>query len=613
MDDQNNKFSNKEIAHILRSIAAVYLLTNANRFKIIAYENAADTVEQLTRELKDIWQDGKLFDIPGFGKTIGSNLDNYFKTGRSKHFDSILKKIPSTVFILMNLPTIGPKKAYKLVKALKLLNPKTVIEDLQKACEQNRVSELENFGKKSQEDILEAIKLYEKKSSKTERMPLPYAFALAKEVSEYLKKYPGVKRVDALGSLRRMVATIGDVDVAAQISSFASASKDKQNYEKQIITYFTKFPKTISVDNAGQNKASIVVSPNIRVDLRVQNEKSYGAMLQYFTGSKAHNIKLREYAIKKGYSLNEYGIKKLKVKSEKLKVIEFASEEKFYNFLGLQYIPPEIREGTNEIELAKNQKIPELIEVGEIKGDLHIHSSYDLRPSHDLGKNSYREILERGGQLGYQYVGFADHNPKISDLTHEEIFEIMKKRAHEINKIRNQNKNVKSFIGLEVDILPDGKIALPVEALEYVDYLVVSVHSAFTLDVKSMTRRVLKALSYPKVKILGHPTGRLLGKREGFELDWKAIFTYCEKKNIALEINSWPERLDLPDSLVRDGLNYSVKFAINTDAHANNQMKGMFYGVSVARRGWCKKSDIINTLKFEEFEKWIMNEKGVIL
>ena len=605
INNKTNKFSNKEISHILRSMAATYLLTDANRFRIIAYEKAADAIEQLTRELKDIWQEGRLSDIPGIGASIGSHLNEYFKTGKSKHFDSVLKQIPKTVFILMDVPTIGPKKAFRLVNALNLMNFTTAIADLEKACFDNKVAKLDSFGEKSQSDILEAIKLYRQKLSKTVRMPLPYAFSLVNEVIKYLKKHEQVKRVDALGSLRRMVATIGDVDISVQAESI----------EKQIIDYFIKFPKMIKVDNAGERKASIIVNPNIRVDLRIQAKKSYGSMLQYFTGNKAHNIKLREFALKKGLSLSEYGIKKLKDKSphfakasrgkQKLKVIKFATEEKFYNFLGLQFIPPEIREGTNEIDLAVNKQIPKLVETKEIKGDLHIHSSYDLKPSHDLGINSYREILEYADRLGYQYVGFADHNPKITDLTEKEIIEIMEFRNYEINRISVKSRKVKCFIGLEVDILPNGKIALPEKAIDYVDYLIVSIHSVFKQDIKLMTGRVLKALSYPKVKILGHPTGRLLAKREGYELDWSEIFSYCSNKNIALEINSCPDRLDLPDSLVREGLNFGVKFIINTDAHSNQQMDRMFYGVSVAKRGWCEKNDIINTLTYKKLQKWL--------
>ena len=595
-----SKFSNKEIAQILRNIAATYVLTGVNRFRIIAYEKAADAVEHLTRELKDIWQDGKLYEIPGIGGSIGSHLEEYFKTGRSKHFNSILKQLPTSVFVLMNVSGIGPKKAFKLVKDLHLTSPSSAVADLKKAAQEGKIEELETFGDKSQKEILDSISMFKEKSQRVERMPLPYAFEQAEEIKKYLLQLPAVKRVDALGSLRRMVATIGDIDIAIQVKSYELGVKR----EKEIVDYFVKYPKAIKVDNAGDRKASIIISPNIRVDLRVQDAKSYGSMLQYFTGSKAHNINLREFALHKDLSLNEYGIKNLKSQNSNLHT--FNTEEKFYHFLGLQYIPPEIREGTNEIELAKIQKIPKLIETKEIKGDLHIHSSYDLKPSHDFGKNSYREVLDYAEKLKYEYVGFADHNPKTSGMSEKKIIEIMKRRQQEIKKL--ENKETKFFIGLETDILPDGRLALPERAITYVDYLIVSVHSVFHLDTKTMTKRVLRALQYPKVKILGHPTGRLLGKREGYELDWNLLFEICTKKNIAVEINSWPERLDLSDTLVRDGLKNGVKFVINSDAHANDQMGNMFYGVSVARRGWCQKSDIINTLPYQKFKEWIIDK-----
>ena len=587
------KFSNKAVSHLLRSIEAAYLIKNVNRFRTIAYQNAADTVEKMTREIKDIWQEGNLDKVPGIGQTIAGALDEYFKKGRSKHFEKALAGIPPTVFELMKVPSIGPKKAYKLTQEFNLTNPKTVFKDLKKLCEENKIAKLENFGTKSQKAILKSLEIYEKRAQIKERMPLPYADRLAKEVLEYMKNNKKVKRADALGSLRREVATIGDIDIAV-------AAKNKDAHE--IVDYFLKYPKKVSVDNAGLKKASIVISPDIRIDLRVQDEENYGPMLQYFTGSKNHNIRLREYAQKKDLSISEYGIKDVK----KRKTLKFKTEEDFYKFLGFQYIPPELREGTNELEVALQGKIPKLVELKDIKGDLHLHSNYNIKPSHDFGENSYSEIYDKAKNLRYRFVGFSDHNPKISDLSQEQIISIMKKRKEHIDKeMSKKNASLDYFIGLETDILPNGKVALPDKALEYVDYIIVSVHSVFSMGIKEMTERVLKALDFPKVKILGHPTGRLLGRREGYEMDWPKIFEKCKKKNIALEINSWPERLDLVDTLVFEGLKYGVKYVVSTDAHAVYQMDNMFYGVSVARRGWATKNDIINTLEKDKFKKWL--------
>ena len=584
------KYSNKEIATLLRKVAAVYLLTSENRFKIIAYQKAADTIENLSRNLFDLWQEGKLNEVAGIGTSLASYLDEYFKEGYCRHFDEVLKKIPSSVFVLMEIPGIGPKKAFALVKALKIFDEKTVILDLKKACLSAKVAKIEGFGEKSQSQILKAIEIFEKRKEKPPRMVLPYAFSLAKEIIDYLKENSLVKEVEVLGSLRRFAPTIGDIDILVKTSD-----------EKKVIDYFNQFPKAKKVDNAGEKKASIIVYSDIRIDLRVCDEKSYGAMLQYFTGSKAHNIKLREYALKKGYSLSEYGIKDLKTK----KFYQFEKEEGFYQFLGLAYIPPELREGLNEIELAKNKKIPKLLTLSQIKGDLHLHSSFDLKPSHDLGEASFFEIAQFGKNLGYSYVGFSDHNPKFGgDLSEKEIVEILKKRKKLIEESL-KSFDIGYFIGLEVDILPDGGLSLPKEAVFYVDYIIASIHSGFSYEKTKMTKRILKALDFPKVKILGHPTGRLLGKREEIDVFWEEVFEKAKKKNIALEINAWPLRLDLPDILVRQAKNFGVKFIINTDAHSLKEMEGMFYGVSVARRGFLEKDDVLNTQEFDKLEAWL--------
>lgn len=593
---KEKRISNREIAHLLRSIEAAYLIKNVNRFRTIAYQNAADTVEKMTREIKDVWQEGNLDKIPGIGSTIASALDEFFRKGYSRHFQQALKGIPQTVFELMKVPSIGPKKAFKLAKIFKLKNPETVFADLRKLSQADKIAKVPSFGKKSQELIIKALDLYAKRAKSPHRMPLPYAYALANEIIEYLKKNKFVKRTDALGSLRRMVATIGDIDIAI--------GTDKKHIS-EIIEYFINYPKKISVDNKGGKKASIIVLPQIRIDLRVQERENYGPMLQYFTGSKTHNILLREFALKRGYSLSEYGIKEVK----KNKNHTFRTEEEFYKFLGLEYIPPEIREGTKEIEMALRKKLPKLIEEKDVRGDLHIHSNYDLKPSHDFGRNTYEEIVKKAIDLNYSYTGFSDHNPKTGSLSSEEITSILKNREQYIKKklARIKRNNFGYFVGLEVDISPTGKLAVPEQAQKFLDYMIVSVHSAFNLDSKTMTKRVLEALKNEKAKILAHPTGRLLGKREGYELEWEKIFDFCKKNNVALEINAWPERLDLPDSLVYDAIQAGVRCVINTDAHANFHMDNMKYGVAVARRGWAKKSDIINTYNFKEFKKWLTN------
>lgn len=613
--------TNKQISHLLRSVAATYVLINEIQFKIIAYERAADAVDHLDRELYDIWENGKLFTVSGIGPSILSHVDEYFRKGDNSHLMKTIRKIPQTVFALIKISYIGPKKAYKLVSSLKLSNLKTVIEDLYKACLEGKVAQIETFGEKSQDEIKKAIKIYKKTSTKQKRMPLPYAYNLAQDIIDYLNRHPRISRVDVLGSLRRMTSTIGDVDIAVQIPAFVETTAGKQSY-KDIISYFINYPKTVSVLNAGEKKASILVTGNRQIDLRIQDKESYGSMLQYFTGSKVHNIKLREFGLKLGYSLSEYGIKNIKYKkspknsypataggesSGQAKIKQFTDEESFYRFLGLQYIPSELREGTNEIEMALKHQLPQLVELKDIKGDFHVHSSYDLEPSHDLGENTYQEILNKAKSLNYEYVVFADHNPSVSKHTENEIIDILRRRNEYIDQ-KNMSKKyerIKYFISLEVDMLPDGKIAIPEKALNYLDMVIVSIHSSFKMVRRQMTKRILKALSFPKVRILGHPTTRIFGKREEIDVDWTAIFDECKKKNIALEINAWPERLDLPDNLVKQAVENNIKLAIGTDAHKNSEMNNMFYGVAVARRGWAKKSDIINTMSYKEVKKWI--------
>ena len=584
--------TNKDIAHIFRSIAAAYLLTGVNRFRTIAYQKAADTVEQMTREVYDFWENGKLNEIEGIGPTISQHLDEHFKDPAHSYLTKQLQLVPSTVYELMKAPGIGPKKAFKLVSHFKLLDPSTVVREVKKLAEDDRISGLESFGRKSQDDIIESLEIFERRNGQNDRMSLPTAYAMSEQILQYLKKNPHVQHIDTLGSLRRMVATIGDIDIAV-----VADKKDAAN----IIEYFINYPQVLTIEGKGPEKASIITKGGWRVDLRVIEMRQYGSMLQYFTGSKAHNIKLREFALKKGYSLNEFGIKQVKDKNS---ISAFAAEEKFYAFLGLQWVPPEIREGTDEIKLAAVKRLPDLIRLEDVKGEFHVHSSFNIEPSHDLGADTFGKMISLAKTLQYEYLGFSEHNPSQSGHSSAQIINLIKKKQSEIKKTALKN-SFTCFNSLEVDISPDGSLAIPDEAIRYLDMMIVSIHSSFRMKKDEMTKRILKGLSYPKVKILGHPTGRLLSKREEIDADWDAIFAFAKEKNIALEINSWPERLDLPDMMAKTAIKNGNKLILGTDAHAAYQMNNMFYGVAVARRAWAMKSDIINTKSSEEIKKWI--------
>ena len=582
------QLTNLELAELLRKVSAAYQILNENRFKIIAYDRAADSIEHLTNDTKDLWDDGKLNEIPGIGQGISHYLDELFRTGHVGHFDDVMKRVPEAVFPLLLVPGIGPKKAYKLVSELKLKGAKKVVADLEKAAKAGRIAPLEGFGEKSEKVILSSIALYKKGAIKENRMELPIADAIAQDVMEHLQKSKDVERVDALGSLRRMVATIGDIDLAV-------ATKKPE----EVVSHFIEYPHEKIIDEGPQG-ATLLLHSGRQVDLRVQDPAKYGAMLQYFTGSKNHNIKLRELALSKGLSLNEYGIKNIKTQ----KTSYYPTEEAFYKAIGLPWIPPELREDKGEVESALRGKLPRLVENNDIKGDLHMHTNYEFDSSHDLGSDPLSVHLDKAAALGYEYIGISDHNPRQS-LPKSQIVEIMKKRREFYKRV--PETHVHAFIMCEVDILPDGRLALPAEAFDFVDAVIVSIHSSFTQPRSEVTKRVAAALTaHPKVRIFGHPTGRLLTKREGVDLNWKEVFAVCKERNIALEINAYPQRLDLPDTVVFDAVREGVKLVIDTDAHAAGQMDMMKYGVAVARRGWSTADDIVDTMEYNKFKEWLM-------
>ncbi len=597
------KFSNVEVARLLRAVSASYQLKDPERlrFKIIAYDRAAGAVEHLSSEIKDLYDEGRLDEIPGIGKSIALHLTELFKKGRSSHFDKVMEGIPKQVFILMDLPGIGPKTALKLVKALRLHKEKDPVLALEKAAQEGKIARIEGFGEESQADILQAIS----QSRIQKRMLLSYASGIAERVVQWLRGEPAVLKIEVLGSLRRQVSTVGDIDIAV-------AS------EKPILVIerFINFPQAERIIEKGEKTSSILLLSNVQVDLMVTHPSSYGSLLQHFTGSKHHNIALREFALKKGYSLSEYGIK---IK-EKEFVKHFSDEKSFYNFLGLDYIPPELREDAGEIEAALEHKIPALIDLSDIKADLQIHSDFDTETSHDLGESSMEDLIVQASKLGYEYIAFTDHNPSRSRHSKNEIFEIIKRRSDKIATLNNnlvrikkeqlnyseedaKNLGVKKvFNSLEIDILPTGELSIPEEALEFLDFALVSIHSSFRQPRSVVTKRLLKALSFPKVKILAHPTARKINAREGVDADWIKVFEFCVSNNKWLEINADPMRLDLPDFLVREAKKAGVRFTLGTDSHHLEGLNNMRWGVSVARRGWLGKKDVVNTLSLSGFE-----------
>ena len=599
--------NNREVAELLGNMAAGYEVLGENVFKIRAYGQAGEAVGNLSEDIRGVWEEGKMDDVAGIGPAIKSHLDELFRTGKVRHFDQVTGKLPAGMFPLTQIPGVGPKSAFKLAKHLGLNKEGNAVNSLKKAAEQGEIEKVEGFGKESQEKILAGI---EELSRRENKMLLPMATELGERVTEYLKKIPQVLRVEMLGSLRRRAALVGDVDLAAATINPAA-----------VVKHFISFPEWRQVLAEGGITARAIHRSGRQVDLKTEAPARFGALLQHFTGSKGHNVALREYALKRGMSLSEHGIKISKIskglalprQGQALKYFE--TENEFYKFLGLKWIPPELREDKGEIEAAllrqpadqgKPGSLPKLAELAEIKGDLHIHSNINIETSHDLGISSLDEIARRAESLGYEYVAITDHNPSMSKHSKIEIISLIKMRNEGIDEFissRGKNMKIRVFKSLEVDILPDGELAVDDNVLELLDFAIVSIHSNFRETRVDQTRRLIRALGYPKVKILGHPTGRKLLERDGIDCDWEEIFELCKKKDIFLEVNANPSRLDLPDDLIMQAIEAGVKLSLGTDSHQMENMELMRYGVDQARRGWARKGDIINCLGYNEVRK----------
>lgn len=566
--------TNTEIAEIFDKIADILDLLNENPFRVRAYRKAGENIKELTEDIEDLAERGKLTEIPGIGRDLAEKIEEFISTGKIMSYEKLKEKVPEELVKLLGIQGLGPKTLAKLNKELGIKN----IDDLERALEREQILKLRGMGEKKVEDIRRGVVLFKKSR---ERMPLGIALPLAEDIVREINKIPGTKGTIVAGSLRRMKETIGDIDILTMAED-----------GKHVIEAFTKLPYVKESLAAGDTKGSVVLKSGIQVDLRVVEPGSYGAALQYFIGSKAHNIKLRTIALEKSLKINEYGV----FRGDKK--IAGETEEGIYEALGLRWIPPEIREDRGEIEAAQDGKLPNLLEHKDIKGDLHMHSRWSD------GKATIEEMALEAKELGYLYIAMTDHSPSsriAGGLSIEQLYE--KKR--EIDALNKKLTGIKILMGSEVDIKRDGSLDYPDEVLLDLDIVIAAVHSGFKMNIESMTQRMVKALQNPFVHALVHPTGRLIGRREGYEVDMDKIIKKAKEYGKALEINSHYLRLDLNDINVRKAVNFGVKMMISTDSHAPDQLDMMRLGVATARRGWAEKRDVVNTMRLNELSKWL--------
>jgi DNA polymerase (family 10) len=572
------------VAQVFYDIADISQILGENRFKVIAYQNAARTIEQLSQDIYAIYEAGELKNIPGIGDAIAKKIAELLETGSLAFYEKLKTQVPAGVVDIMHIPDVGPKTAKRLWEELGI----TDVGQLKRAAEEGEIRKLKGFGVKSEQKILKGIELMARR--RETRMPIGAARPLALEVMHDLfDAVPAgtIERMEVAGSLRRWKETIGDVDILA-VSTDSDA----------VMAAFRQLPQAVDVLLSGERKTSIVLPSGLQVDLRVFERRHWGAALQYFTGSKQHNVALRELALKQGWSLNEYGLTasrhpELPDGTERF----FDTEEALYGFLGLEWVPPELRENQGEIKAAQEHKLPRLIRLNDIQGELHGHSTWSD------GRASIAEMAEAARQRGYTYWTVADHSVGLGvtgGLDGDRLQEQAKEIAEINRQYQEQGINFRLLQGIEVEILADGRLALPDEVLAALDVVVASIHSGQRQDRETITARCIAAIRNPHVDILGHPTGRLLGKRPPTELDVERVLQVCAETGTVVEINANPVRLDLKDVHARRAVELGCKIAINCDAHATDGMDIMEYGIATARRGWITAEHVVNTRPVNE-------------
>ena len=572
---------NKAIAGVLYETADLLEIDGQDSFRVRSYRNAAQAIEAMSQQVSDLIEEPKkLLEVPGIGKGMLANMQQLFRDGSIEVHSELLKKYRPSMLELLKVQGLGPKTIALIWSAYQVCD----VEGVLKLAREGKIRELPRMGEKHEQKLIKALEDYQRIGG---RFLLDAAEQLADKLVEHLSQLPGVEKVTPAGSLRRGRDTVGDLDILVTGKGCAETES-----RQKIVDHLLHFPGLMEVIAQGENKISFRQRNGIQVDVRLLPPESFGAAMQYFTGSKAHNVALRQRALKMGFTLSEYSLANL----EDEKPVAGKTEEEIYAKLKLDFIPPELRENLGEIDAAANHSLPKLLELGDIRGDVHMHTV------ETDGRNTIEEMAEAARERGYEYMAITDHSKNLAfanGLTDERALAHIEK----IHAAEKKMKGIRIFAGIEVDILTDGTLDLSDSVLEQMDIVIASVHSQFNQNRDTMTARLVKAVENPNVSMIGHPTGRLLLRRDAYQFDLDAVLRVAAKNKVAMELNSYPDRLDLSDVHLRMAKQHGVKIVINTDSHHTSHMEKIRYGITQARRAWLTKEDVLNTLPPQEFAK----------
>jgi DNA polymerase (family X) len=572
---------NKAIANLLFETADLLEIDGQDSFRIRSYRNAAQAIENHSHQIKDIISDPKqILAIPGIGKGMLTNLQEILSTGKLAVQAELLQKYHPSMLQLLKIQGLGPKTIALIWSAYKVCD----VDGVEKLAREGKIRELPRMGEKHEAKLLKAIEDYRRIGG---RFLIDSAEIECEKLTAYVEKFSGIDKITPAGSLRRGRDTVGDLDILVTGKSCCT-----EQGRQEAIDYVAKYPPIMDVIARGDNKISFHLRGGLQVDVRLLPPESFGAAMQYFTGSKAHNVALRQRALKMGYTLNEYSLATL----EGEKPVAGKTEEEIYGNLKLDYIPPEMRENLGEIELAQNHTLPQLITQHDLQGDVHMHTI------ETDGRNTIEEMAEAARERGYKYMAITDHSKNLAFANGLDD----RRAVEHITRIRDVSKKVQGitiFAGIEVDILPEGDLDLSDDVLAQMDLVIASVHSIFNQEPAKMTERLLKAISNPNTSIIGHPTGRILLRRDSYAFDMRAVLMAAAKHKVAMELNAYPDRLDLSDANLRQAKQHGVKIVMNTDAHHTSHMDKIRFGVLQARRAWLTKGDVLNTMPQDKFAR----------